>query len=109
MPESNEEDPDAQASTSKCQSDAEFVQVGCDEVLKRSPQLPSENLTEKDPLLEENQSDIIPITRIKSEPASEDDEQLNNFPSRDKYLEPPLACLYRPQNLVTVRFYNLHN
>ncbi|KAI9552136.1 hypothetical protein GHT06_022473 [Daphnia sinensis] len=100
QPESNEEDADPQASTSKCQLDAEFVQVGCDEVLKRSPQLPSENLTEKDPLLEENQADMLSMRRIKSEPASEDEEQLNNCPSRDKYLEAPLGCSNRPQNLV---------
>lgn len=109
QPESNEEDADPQASTSKCHLDAEFVQVGCDEVLKRSPQLPSEIVTEKDPLLEENQSDIISMRRIKSEPASEDEEQLNNFPARDKYLEGPLGCSSRPQNLVMDENSSLRN
>ena len=77
LPE-NGNDADPQASTSKYQTDdAEFVHVGCDEVSKRSPQLTSEESTEKDPLLEDSnqQTDsTIFISNIKSEPASTDED-----------------------------------
>lgn len=108
QPERNGEDHDPQASTSKYQPDAEFVPVGCDEATKRSPQIPPDNPNEKDPLLEENhQREVDPIStiRIKSEPASEDEDRvLGSFSSGNQYLERPSERAIQQQNLVVVSF-----
>ncbi len=89
LPENNGNDADPQASSSKNQTDAEFVQVGYDEITKRSPQLQSEEYSEKDPLLEDANQQMGPfsISNIKSEPTSEDDDSVDNYSTSKKYLD----------------------
>lgn len=108
QPERNGEDHDPQASTSKYQPDAEFVPVGCDEATKRSPQIPPDNPNEKDPLLEENHQRVVdPIStiRIKSEPASEDEDRAENVASGNKYLEGLPESSNPQENLVVVNLF----
>lgn len=102
MPETNENDADPQASTSKYQTDAEFVPVGCDEVYRRSPQSSTEASAEKDPLLEENRSELLTIAQIKSEPASEDEEPIESVSVGNKYLDEQLARPHLPKNSTLV-------
>lgn len=63
--------------------------------------------TEKDPLLEENhRAELLTITQIKSEPASEDEDPIEPASVGNKYLDDQLVRPHRnlPRNLASVSF-----